>query len=104
MSIEVIYDRFGREIRITEERWNYIISKRPILRKLKKHLIETIKEPELIKESAYDRQVALYYKHFKNILGGKYMVAVIKINIDKFVLTGYVSDRVKEGEVIWEKD
>jgi hypothetical protein len=32
------------------------------------------------------------------------MVAVIKINIDRFVLTGYISDRIKKGDVLWKKD
>lgn len=104
MSNEVIYDRFAREIRFTEERWNYIVSRRPIMSKFKKQFIDTIMEPEFIKKSVYDPEVVLYYKHFKDILDGKYMVAVIKINIDKFVLTGYISDRIKKGEVIWEKD
>jgi hypothetical protein len=83
MLTETIVDRFNREIRFTRERWE---------------------EPELIKTSVYDPEVVLYYKHFKNILGGKYMVTVIKMNTDRFVLTGYISDRIKEGEVIWRKD
>jgi hypothetical protein len=104
MLTEAIFDSFNREIRFTRERWDYIVSKRPIMSEYKKQFIDTIKEPELIKTSVYDPEVVLYYKHFKNILGGKYMVTVIKMDTDRFVLTGYVSDRIKEGEVIWRKD
>jgi hypothetical protein len=71
MSVEVIYDRFGREIRFTEERWKYIASKRPIMSKYRRQFIDTIREPEFIKKSVYDPEVVLYYKHFKDILGGK---------------------------------
>lgn len=104
MTVEVIVDIFNREIRFTRERWDYIVSKRPIMGKFREQLIDTIKKPEFIKKSVYDSEVVLYYKHFKDILGGKYMVVALRINIDRFVLTGYISDRIKKGEVIWEKD
>jgi hypothetical protein len=63
MLTEIIVDRFNKEIRLTRERWDYIVSKRPILGGYKKQFINTIQEPELI-----------------------------------------ISDRIKEGEVIWRKD
>lgn len=49
-------------------------------------------------------EVLLYYRYFKELLNGKYVVAVAKISKDgNFVITGYVTDRIKKGTILWEK-
>lgn len=102
--MDVIYDRFGRKIRLTDERWSYIVHKHPVLLELRTEFENTIKEPELVTSSVYDPEVLLYYRYFKELLKGKYVVAVVKINKeDNFVVTGYVTDRIKKGNVIWKK-
>ncbi len=101
--MSTVADRFGRKIRLTDERWNYIISKRPIMKSLKTEFKGALLEPELVKSSIYDTEVLLYYRYFKELLYGKYVVAVIKVNHDNFVVTGYVTDRIKKGDIIWKK-
>ncbi len=98
-----VTDKFGREIRLTDERWRHIVHKHPVLKNLRIEFENTISDPEIIKRSIYDSEVLLYYSYFKEISGGKYIAAVIKINDDNFVVTGYVTNRVKEGEIIWKK-
>lgn len=99
----IITDRFKRKIRLTDERWNYIIHKRPIMKELRTEFEDTIKGPELVKSSVYDSEVVLYYRYFKELFNGKYIVAAVKIDDDNFVVTGYVTDRIKKGDVIWKK-
>jgi len=102
--MDVISDRFGRRIRLTGERWNYIAHKHPILLELRTEFENTIKEPELVASSVYDPDVLLCYRYFKELLKGKYIVAVVRISKeDNFVVTGYVTDRIKKGNVIWKK-
>jgi len=101
--MEMITDIFGRKIRLTDERWEYIVNKRPILRNLRTECEITISEPELIKRSTYDPEVVLCYRYFKELMGGKYIVGVVRIDYDSFVVTGYITDRIKRGEVIWRK-
>jgi hypothetical protein len=99
----IITDRFDRKIRLTDERWNYIIHKRPIMKELRTEFEDTIKGPELVKSSVYDSEVVLYYRYFKELFDGKYIVATVKIDDDNFVVTGYITDRIKKGDVIWKK-
>jgi hypothetical protein len=101
--MHVITDRFDKRIRLTRERWEYIVHKHPILKNLRTEFEDTIKEPELVKGSTYDPEVLLYYKYFKKLLGGKYIVAVVKIDGDNFVVTGYVAHRIKRGDEVWKK-
>jgi hypothetical protein len=101
--MRILTDRFGKKIRLTTERWRYIVHKRPILENMRTEFEVTIKDPELIKRSVYDPEVVLYYRYFKELLGGKYVVAVIKMNDDDFVVTGYVTHRIKRGDVVWKK-
>ncbi len=48
--------------------------------KYRRQFIDTIMEPEFVKKSV--PEVVLYL----------------------FVLTGYISDRIKKGDIIWKKD
>jgi len=44
------------------------------------------------------------------VFGGKYIAVVVKVNNIKgfifkgFILTSYVTDRVKRGEEVWRKE
>src|SRR3989337_3114809 len=102
--MDIVIDKFGRKIRLTDERWEYIVSHHPEMKELRKKFEDALKEPETIIKSVYGSEVVLYYRYYKEILKGKYIVWVVKINMDSFVLTGYVTDRIKEGEAIWKKD
>ncbi len=73
------------------------------MKNLRTEFENTIKEPEIVKRSAYDPEVVLYYLYFKELLGGKYIVAVVKIDDDNFVVSGYVAHKIKRGDVIWKK-
>ncbi|MEE8167289.1 MAG: hypothetical protein V3T58_00250 [Candidatus Hydrothermarchaeales archaeon] len=102
--MDIVTDRLGRDIRLTEERWSYIIRHHPEMTNLKREFRSTVSEPDLVVRSVYNPEVVLYYRYFKIIFDGKYLVGVIKLSTDSFVLTGYVADRIKEGEVLWKKD
>ena len=63
-------------------------------------VIDALKNPELIRISLKDPHIYLYYKKY-----GKYFVCVVAkhLNGDGFVITTYLTDRIKEGEEIWRK-
>ena len=57
-----------------------------------------------MRRSVYDPSVLIYYRYFKDVLGGKYITVVVKVNnIEGFILTSYVTDRVKRGDEVWRK-
>ncbi len=96
-------DRFNRRILLTEERWKHIAETHPELKEMLKELEETLKNPELIKRSVYSENVLLFYKYYEHIHKGKHICVVINTNV-KSIVTAYITDRIKRGEVIWKKN
>ncbi len=64
---------------------------------------ETLLSPECVVQSFSDPQARLYYRYyFRTMVGGKFMCVVVKtLDDDAFVLTAYLTDRVKEGVLLW---
>jgi len=99
--VKVITDIFGREIRLDDGRWKHIITVHPEIERYRKEVEETVSNPDKIKRSLYSNEVVIYYR--QKVLNGKHMAVVIKVNDDKFVITAYMTDRIKEGEMIWQR-
>ena len=100
----VLQDRFGRAVRLTDERLTHILEHEEMAGQLDK-MTETVRDPEVIVRSQRDPDVHLYHKRYlitpvteKNLL-----VAIKVIQTDAFVLTAFFTDTIKKGERIWEK-
>ena len=67
---------------------------------------ETLLRPEQVTESFSDKTATLYYRFYvKTLVGGKYLCVVVKAgDADAFVLTAYLTDKIKRGKAIWPKD
>ncbi len=100
----VFTDFEGRRVRLTDERWGHI-SEHPEMADMRVALEETLVAPEVVVQSAADDKARLYYRYFhRTIVGGKHMCVVAKVLVnDAFVVTAYLTDRVKKGEVLWPK-
>lgn len=57
-------------------------------------------------QSFSDPQARLYYRFsFRSMVGGKYLCVIVKeFGSDAFVLTDYLTDRIKRGETLWPKN
>lgn len=86
---------------MTGERLNHIFMTHPEVKKFENVIRDVLKDPCILKRSVYDKEVVLYYKYFEPIK--KYITVAVKINVDSFVLTSYITDRIKEGDIIWKK-
>ncbi len=97
-----VRDFEGREVRLTEERWEHI-SEHPEMRSA---LEETLRFPEVVVQSQSDPSARLHYRFYqRTIVAGKYMCVVVKISgDDAFVVTAYLTDRIKKGETVWPKE
>ena len=63
-----------------------------------------LSDPDYVKRSKRDEHVILYYRYFAEILGGKYLLVVVKKEpAGSFVLTGYVTRSAMKGDTIWER-
>lgn len=65
-----------------------------------------VREPQWVIRSRTDSSTLLYYRYEPNtIVGSKWLCVVIKyMEADAFVLTAYLTDRPKKGDVVWRKE
>lgn len=94
---------FGVTVRTTKEYWNRIITtKHPSIARHESNVKETLKDPDQIRKSKQDPRVYLYYKSI-----GKVYVCAVADHVTKsegYIITSYLTDRIKEGEQIYVKD
>lgn len=98
-------DYNGTKIRLTDERLSHILE-HPELVDMVESLEEILKGPEHVIISLTDPYAKLYYKYYDNtIVGEKYFCVVIKEpdDGDAFLLTAYLTDKIKKGDIIWPK-
>ena len=65
---------------------------------------ETLLGPEIVIQSRSDERARLYYRSYTSTpVGEKLLCVVVKVprEDDTFVLTAYLTDRLKRGEIIW---
>lgn len=93
----------GITIRTTKEYWKKIITqKHPSIAKYENEVKQALSSPDQIRKSNQDRQVSLYYKS----LGKIFVCAVVDRvnNLEGYIITAYLTDRIKEGEKIYENN
>lgn len=100
----ILRDYQGLAIRLTDERMAHILE-HPELAGMESAIEETLREPERVVESSSDPTAHLYYRfYFRTFVGGKYLCVVVKrAAADPFVITAYLTDRIKKGTRLWPK-
>ena len=95
-------DFADRLIRLTNERWEHIVE-RAEMDGLQGTIAETLLTPREMVQSATDESAWLYYRSCpRTIVGARFLCVVVKHDgDDAFVLTAYLTDRIKKGLRIW---
>lgn len=92
----------GISIHTTEDYWQRIVkTKHPSIAKYEEEVKEALQDPDEIRRSQQDERVYLYYKSI-----GKLYVCVVSDHVaeeEGYVITAYLTDRIKEGEQIYVK-
>ena len=91
----------NKQIRTTQSYWQKIaVIKHPSIKGKEKEAMKVLKSPDIIRVSNSDKKVFLYYKKYlKN-----YLCVVVKHENGKgFIITVYMTNKIKEGRQIWEK-
>lgn len=103
--MKTLRDHQGLVIRLTDERLAHILE-HPEMTGLEWAIEETLARPQCVIQSASDEQARLYYRFYiGTMVGDKYLCVVVKVVADDaFVLTAYLADKVKKGELLWPKD
>ena len=100
--MKTFHDYRGQGVRLTAERQKHILE-HPEMKGMLRHIEETLLKPQRVIRSLSDKDVNLYYRFYIGTkVGDQYLSVVVKIiNKDAFVLTAYLTDSIKKGELIW---
>jgi hypothetical protein len=92
----------GYRVELTRDRWREIVRfKHPALTGHEKEVRECIRDPDVIRASAKDPDVHLYYRPSQR----GYICAVVGGDspADRFVVTAYFTHSPKKGPDLWTK-
>lgn len=93
----------GVVIRTTKNYWERIITiKHPSVKQFENEIKKTLENPDQIRKSKQDPKVHLYYKAM-----GKLYLCIVADHIslkEGYIITAYLTDRIKEGERIYVKN
>jgi hypothetical protein len=100
--MKLLRDYQGLEIRLTDERLRHILE-HPEMADMAPAIEEALLHPQRVIESPSDPTVHLYYRfYFRTIVGGKFLCVVVKMAaVGAFILTAYLTDRIKKGSQLW---
>jgi len=96
-----VISSLGKRIRITQAHWKLLTQRKHLeIEGLEQDVQLTLIEAEVVRVSQEDDDVFLYYRRYK-----KYYLCVVcrHLNGEGFIITSYLTDRVKEGHEIWRK-
>lgn len=101
--MKTLHDHQGLTIRLTDERLSHILE-HPEMHGMESAIEETLQNPQEVIESFSDPEARLYFRfYFGTMVGDKFMCVVIKVHADDaFVLTAYLTDRIKKGVLRWK--
>ena len=108
-------DKDGNEVTLHERTWREHILGSPGRAFLEYNLdaiSQTLRSPDLIRQSSGNRTSKLYYRAWESFEyrpgirlpvndGNTHLVVVVKH--DRFVQTVYVTAKIKQGETLWQK-
>jgi hypothetical protein len=88
-------------VRTSEEYWQKLIIKHPDIADLEAEVKQALNSPDEIRRSSRDPNLLLFYLTLKE---KRWVVAVARrLNGDRFLITAYQTDAIKEGETLWHR-
>jgi hypothetical protein len=92
----------GYEIVLSRNRWREIVRfKHPVLAGMEQEVKQCLSDPEVIRASATDPEVHLYYR----VTERGYLCAVVGGDEpeERFRVTAYLTKKLKKGDELWTK-
>jgi hypothetical protein len=100
--VQIFRDHQGVPIRLTDERRRHMLE-HPEMAGLENEIGHSLSAPDTVVQSVSDLEARLYYRRVeKTIVGPKHLCVVVKMRAgDAFIITAYLTDKVKKGQVLW---
>lgn len=104
--MDILTDYNGISIRLTDERLQHITDAHPSVLELPNAIAETLESPDTVRLSLRSRDTKLYYRWYTETkYNDKYVCVVVVISEDDaWIITAYLTDAIKRGELIWERE
>ena len=92
-----VWDRYGNQIELTDERWRHIVTYHPELEEFREEVLETIRKGTR-RQDAVEPEKYKYLRKFDGLpFGYTHLVAVVKMARNNFVLTAYGIEKKGKG-------
>jgi len=92
-------DPLSREIVLEDTQWNHIVLRHPEMSEMFDELPGLISTPDIIVESTRNHQINIFQKKI-----GEYYLSLVVQAYKNFIITGYLSFKIKKGVVLWQKN
>ena len=97
-----------RDVILTDERYEHIQKQHPeLLPDYESAVKDTVIDPDSVRRSSRFQNAKLFTRYFENIRGGKYTVVVIvsdaKPEQRDWIITAYITRKLGDGEIEWQK-
>jgi hypothetical protein len=98
--MKVLRDCFERDVRLTH------ILEHPEMVGFENAIASTLNSPDDVRISNSDNAVYLFYRHYQaTSVGAKWLCVVAKyLDTDAFIITAYLTDKPKAGDIVWPRN
>ena|SRR5437870_10929261 len=100
MTLDTVYSINGVPIRLSEERWDHIVDKRPYMLRYYDAMLDAIQQPKYILRGERGTLVAVQPLARSNYLQVVYRELGTK---DGFVITAMVTQKINKKRIVWRE-
>lgn len=93
-------DKFGNNYRLPQERWRHILTNHPELRGKKHDVGKVLSDPDIIVKAYNDPAILVYHRKDRQ----KHLIAVVAHSQKGFIITAFITNKIKIGKIIWQKN
>jgi len=95
MNTFEIIDKTGRTIRLTKRQWSHIMKKHPYMNKHLEGIKETLQYPQKLLTKSFSK--SYYFRYYKSLQSpNQYILVIVKyLNGTGFVITAYLTEKIK---------
>ena len=99
--MEIAYSVNNVQIRLTEERWEHIVSNKPYMEAYDEAILDVIEEPTWVLRGYAGTLIAV-----QTLARREYLHVVYKeVNeYDGFIITAFIARKYNKGMIIWSKN